>query len=73
MPNQPLPFPLWMSAVNEAMVQIANRFYIMGAHVPPLPSPGQATYALFADVDPKLAAALILREAMAMQPGGFPR
>lgn len=59
-----LPFPQWMTAVSEAMMAVRDRMVMCGFYAPPLPPLGQTTYALYADIEPSVAAVLILRDAL---------
>lgn len=65
-----LPFPQWMSAVSEAMMAVRDRMAMCGAYTPAIPALGQTTYALYADIDPAVAAAMIMKDAIEQQMKG---
>jgi hypothetical protein len=59
-----IPFPVWMTAVTNAMCEITNRLVTTGAYTPPPPALGPTTYAIYADIDPSIAAVLIMRDGL---------
>jgi hypothetical protein len=62
-----LSFPQWMTAVNNAITDIHNRFHLLGMSPPPMPAVGHASYALYVELDPKVAAAILVRDGMMAQ------